>query len=273
MPSTRIGGYCRAGNDSSSTDSTKFVLSRALGVLSGISQDGTRIDPSKWVFSRALGALSTCSQDSTKLNLVKTLALKAGADCGADSANIKILIRRALGVNVIVGQDSTEMTTLIREVLALPPKGQIFLATPDGEIPLNGQALHRNDSNILNIYLEGDRIVPLAIASYGKLAGMNLIFTAKIHPNDKDDKAIFRKSLKKGEIFFLGAREITNYQGTTKKVQYQCILLPRDTELITKTTLIYYDLQLDNGMQNSEKYTLEGKRAEKFMISYDLYRS
>lgn len=273
MPSQVAAGYCRAGNDSSSADSAKFVFSRAVGVFSGIAKDATVIDPTKWVFSRSLASFSLCGKDSTNLNLVKTIALKAGGDCGADSCKINILAHRALGVNALVGQDSTELVTLIREILALPPKGQIFVATPDGEVPLNGYAIHRNDSNILNIYLEGDRIVPLAIASAGRLAGMNLTFTAKLHPNDPDDKAVIVKSLKKSQMFFLGAREIVNYQGTTKKVQYQCVLLPKDTESITKTTILYYDLQLDNGLQNSEKYTLEGKRGEKFTIGYDLYRS
>lgn len=272
MARVRIGGFARVGKDNVVIDSEKIAIKRGLAAFLVVGKDS--INKAVIRIKKGLGAYSLLGRDLGRVTIGVKKALYAPIEAGRDNWLVNLRIKRSLSTNTcIVGRDDIRLITIIRHVLGNIPTGQIFLLTENGEKPLNNQRLHRGDSNVLNIYVEGERIVPLALATKGSLAGMNLTFTVKRNPQDSDDKAVIKKSLKKGQMYFNGIREVVNYSGTVKKASYQLMILPADTEKLTKTEVLYYDLQLDSGIENGERYTIEGRKGEKLTIDYDLYRS
>lgn len=272
MPKIRLGAFSRVGQDNIAVDPTKIAIKRGLGLFATLGKDN--INSINVSVKKGLGSFNNIGQDNCNTEIEIKKAIHSYIEVSNDDFFSDLRLKRSLSTNTcIVGNDNIQLITIIRDVLGDIPTGQIYLLTESGEKPLNNQSLHRGDSNILNIYLEGDRIVPIAIATKGSMAGMNLTFTAKSNPHDPDEKAVIKKSLKQGHLYFNGIREINNYKGTVKKASYQLMILPNDTNKLIKTEILYYDLQLDSGVQNGEKYTLEGRKGEKFTVNYDLWRS
>ena len=155
----------------------------------------------------------------------------------------------------------------------LPPRGEIVITSVMGEKKLNNSNIHRGDTTELCCYVWGDWI-GTNNETTGAYEGLNPTFTCKLSPEDSDDDAVFKKTVKNGDIVFIGPDKRTSYAGTTFSLVYRIYLRPNDfdKELFKTPRYLYYDFQLDDGMGGGRTYTIEGKRGEKMLITSDIYR-
>lgn len=246
MPRVAITAQSKVGQDEVISDLANFKFSRAVAAQSKVGQDSVSIQKSK--FSRALGVYASVGRDEIRLNPKFSRALGAEATVGEDDFKTRLLFARALQVDTTVGRDEIQLLTLLGGA-TVQPHVQVSLNQNGQEVSFNGAKIHRNDSAFVNIQITGERIA-------SEINGtMNVTLTAKISPDNKDEFAVFRKTIQNGGIEWGGVRNVTTYDGIRKRSIYLARILPKDTEAITQTTTLIWDLQIDDGLENGERYT------------------
>jgi hypothetical protein len=190
-----------------------------------------------------------------------------------DRFNVDVYQIRNIGIVSEIPDNTNLYIDAIDYSPPLPPRGEIVIVSTSGEIPLNNGQIHRGDTTILHCYVWGDWIGTKNEIS-GAYEGLNPRFTGKLAPNDDDDNALFQKTIKNGNITFIGVDERTTYGGTISSLVYRIYLRPNDFDknLFKTAKYLYYDFQLDDGWPGGRTYTIEGKRGEKVLVTSDVYR-
>ena len=194
-------------------------------------------------------------------------------DFGNDSFNAAVYQIRNIGVVSEVPDNADLYIDAIDYNPPLPPHGEIVIMSTSGEVKLNNAQIHRGDTTILHVYVWGDWI-GTKNQTTGAYEGLNPIFTGKLTPEDTDDNALFKKTIKNGNIVFIGVDERTTYSGTVSSLVYRVYLRPNDFDkkLFEKSRYLYYDFQLDDGWPGGRTYTIEGKKGEKALVTSDVYK-
>jgi hypothetical protein len=156
---------------------------------------------------------------------------------------------------------------------SLPPYGEVVIMSTSGELPLNNSQIHRGDTTVLHVYVWGERVGNKNQVT-GAYEGLNPVFTGKLSPEDTDENALFKKTIKNGNVVFIGVDERTTYSGTVSSLVYRVYLRPNDFDkkLFEKSKYLYYDFQLDDGWPGGRTYTIEGKASEKVLVTSDVYK-
>lgn len=216
----------------------------------------------KWTFGRSLDATSKVGQDGSSLDLRFGRSIAAEAKVSHDVFALKLAIGRAISANSAVGTSEFLLLSLLGKIV-FPPSAELFILKNGQEELLENNRLTRGDFVALNLRIIGDRVASEINGS------MNVSFTGKLDPSHEDGKALFRKTIQNGGVKFLGVEDVVTYKGKSRAATYQIRLSPADTAPLLSSTLVYSDIQIDDGMRNGERYTVNKSR---FYVDSDVYR-
>lgn len=255
MASVRLQAYIRANPGGMRV--TKQTWTRSL-------KASIRADPGRAIvllitWKRSLKASIRAEVGGASLTPSMSRSLPCDIHASTGSAKLVPSFARNLKTAIRADPGGVRVTYLMRSVLTLPPTGQIRVLSGTEESPLNRATLTRGDTVPLNVIVRGDRV-----------KGLRFTFTAKLSPDDPDEYAVIRKASAAGEIERVAYNPIATNAGNAFELKLQITLLPRDTNKLDRPTLLYYDLQADDGL--GEVYTIEGKRGEYFIVTNDVYR-
>lgn len=234
----------------------------SVGAYSRVGLDVIEADEPKWTFGRAIAAQSRIGSDSTLLNLKFGRSIAAIAKVGADTCKLDLSFGRAIAANSKIGRDEFLIKSLLGKIV-FPPSAELFLIANGQEERLDGNQLIRGDFYAFNLRIAGDRVASEINGS------VNVTFTGKVDPGHSDEKALFRKTLQNGGVKYLGVEDIVTYNGKSRAATYQIRLLPSDTDALTTPAIVYADIQLDDGISDGERYTVNRSR---FTVVSDIYR-
>lgn len=234
----------------------------SISAYSRVGLDTVEADEDLWMFGRAIAAQSRIGRESTEISLKFGRSVAAFARVGADSCNLVLSIGRAISADSKVGHDEFILKSLLGKIV-FPPSAELFLLKNGQEEQLNGNELTRGDFYAFNLRIVGDRVASEINSS------VNVTFTGKVDPTHPDSKALFQKTLQNGGIKFLGVEDFIAYNGKTRAATYQIRLSPKDTAALLIPAIVYADIQVDDGMIDGERYTVNQSR---FMVSGDIFR-